>query len=415
MERLAIIADNLIGASDAGVQFRKFGFSTQVVLNQEELDKHCAEFDVIAISTNSRRVSAKVAYERAHQAGTVLRRLGFQRFFKKIDSTLRGNIAEEVKALMEALAFSLAVIVPSYPAHGRIVENGYLHIIQAWGDSSSPLPVCYVPSIIKASSTDPVAVITLTDVRQGEKKIAQKLTELQAAGIQIIAVDAVTDEDLRNIAIAISKLTVPCLAVGSAGLAGKLPIAWKVIAQEYLHLRQGTMLIAGTLNHVTAEQIISALDYPNTELIVIQTESIYEGRSAEELQQVVAQISKVLAAGKIPLVATDMLLKNRNDTNALSLSAQVQKYGQAVISMLGQLAKEIVEKHGLRNLIISGGGTVSSICHTLGITVIELEREILPGIPVGKAAGNCCEGVHLITKAGGFGTRNSLRKVLEML
>lgn len=415
MERLAIIADNLIGASDAGVQFRKFGFSTQVVFNHAELIDHCAGVDVVAISTNSRKIAADVAYERVYQLGSALIKLGFRRFYKKIDSTLRGNIAEEVKALMESLALTLAIIVPSYPAHGRIVENGYLQIVQAWGDSSYPLPVCYVPSIIKPASEIPVAVLTLPDVRQGEKNLTRKFAELYAAGINLIAVDAVTDEDLRNIAVAISKLDIPCLSVGSAGLASKLPIAWKVVAQEHLSPRQGTMIVAGTLNHVTAEQIFSALDYPNTELIDIQTEVIYDGRVAEELQQVITRVETALTEGKIPIVVTDTLLKNRNDAGALSLSVQVQKHGQVVTNLLGQLTKEIVEKQGLRNLVISGDGTTTSICQMLGIGLIELEREILPGIPVGKAVGSKCDGVHLVTKAGGFGKRSSLRKVLELL
>ena len=415
MERLAIIADNLTGANDAGVQFRKFGFSTQVVLNHEELINHCTGIDVISINTNSRKVSGEAAYERVYQVGSTLLKLGFQRFYKKIDSTLRGNIAEEIKAMMESLAVPLAIIAPSYPAHGRIVENGYLQILQAWGDTSSPLPICYIPSIIQPAADIPVAVLSLADVRQGEKKLTQKFADLYTAGINLITVDAVTDEDLRNIAIAINKLTIPCLSVGSAGLASKLPIAWKVVAQEHLSLRQGTMIVAGTLNHVTAEQIITALDYPNTELIAIQTDVIYDGRAAEELQQVITRVETVLTDGRIPIVVTDTLLKNRNDAGALSLSVQVQKYGQVVNDFLGQMTKEIVEKQGLRNLVISGDGTTTGICHTLGITVINLERELLPGIPVGRVVDNSCNGVHLVTKAGGFGKRNSLRKVLELL
>jgi uncharacterized protein YgbK (DUF1537 family) len=290
-----------------------------------------------------------------------------------------------------------------------------LQIVQAWGDGSSPLPVCYVPSIIKPAPEIPVAVLTLADVRQGEKKLVQKFTELHAAGINLIAVDAAADEDLRVIAIAISKLTIPCLAVGSAGLAGNLPIAWKVVAQEHLHLRQGTMVVAGTLIHVTAEQIISALDYPNTELVEIQTGVIDDGEAGQEYQRVITQIETALSVGRIPVVVTDTLLKNRNDVGALSLSVQVQKYGQLVTNFLGQLTKAVIEKYGLRNLVISGGGTTTSICHMLGITAIDLERELLPGIPMGKMVGGSCDGVHLVTKAGGFGKRNALRKVLELL
>ncbi|WP_246105596.1 four-carbon acid sugar kinase family protein [Sporomusa termitida] len=415
MERLAIIADNLIGANDAGVQFRKFGFSTQVVLNHLDVVGRCAGVDVISVNTNSRTVSAAVAYDRVNQVAAALHKLGFKRFYKKIDSTLRGNIIEELQAMMDALALTLAVIVPSYPAHGRIVENGYLQLVQEWGGSSVPVPVGYIPSIIRCSPSLPVAVIDLNDVRQGEKKIVQKITALHTAGIRVIAIDAVTEVDLRNIAVALCRLPLPYLAAGSSGLAGSLPIAWKVVNQAILSARQGTLVVAGTLNQVTAEQITSMLDYPDTELIPIQAAAIYAGRIAEEQARVMTSIGAALINGRIPVVVIDTLLENRNHTDALSLSVQVQKVGHIVTALLAHIAKETAEQHGLCNLVISGGGTATSICQTLGITVIDLERELLAGIPIGKAVGGHCDGLHLVTKAGGFGKRNSLRKVLELL
>ncbi|WP_434131878.1 hypothetical protein KIAC18_003706 [Sporomusa sphaeroides] len=415
MERLAIIADNLIGANDAGVQFRKFGFSTQVVLNHLELISHCAGVDVISVNTNSRTLSAEVAYDRVNQVATALHKLGFKQFYKKIDSTLRGNIIEELQGMMDALALTLAVIVPSYPAHGRIVENGYLQLVQEWGDSSVPVPVGYIPSIIRCSPSIPVAVIGLDDVRQGEKRLVQKITALHTAGIRVIAIDAVTEVDLRNIAVALCRLSVPYLAAGSSGLAGSMPIAWKVVNQETMSMRQGTMVIAGTLNQVTAEQITSMLDYPNTELIIIQSAAIYDGQVAEEQARVMTSIGSSLHSGRIPVVVIDTLLESRNNTDALSLSVQVQKHGNTVTALLGQIAKETAEQHGLCNLVISGGGTATRICQTLDITAIDLERELLAGIPIGKAVGGNCDGLHLVTKAGGFGKKNSLRKVLELL
>ena len=415
MERLAIIADNLVGANDAGVQFRKFGFTTQVVLNQLDLVNQREGADVIAISTNSRTVSTEDAYKLVYQAGNRLLELGFQRFYKKIDSTLRGNIAEEIQAMLDALTLSLAVIAPSYPVHGRVVENGYLQLVKEWGDSSVPVPICYIPSVVKTVPGMPVAVIGLTDVRQGEKKLVQKIAGLHAAGIRLITVDAVTDADLRIIAVAINKLTVPCLAVGSAGLAGNLPIAWKAVDQEHLGLREGSMIIAGTLNQVTSEQITEVLAYPGTELIDIAAAAVYEGRVDEEYIRVMSAIAASLASGRIPVIATDTLLKNRNTMDALSLSVQVHKHGPAVTALLGQIARETAEKHGLRNLVIAGGGTATSICHMLEISIIDLERELLPGVPVGKAVGGSCSGLYLITKAGGFGRRDSLQKVLELL
>jgi len=48
--------------------------------------------------------------------------------FKKIDSTLRGNVRTEIEAAMEAFGFDSAVITPAFPDMGRIVRNGCLQV-----------------------------------------------------------------------------------------------------------------------------------------------------------------------------------------------------------------------------------------------------------------------------------------------
>ncbi len=277
------------------------------------------------------------------------------------------------------------------------------------------MPVCYIPSVIKLDPAEPVAVLNLAEVRQGREKLVRKITGLHEAGVKLIVIDAVTDEDLRFIAIALSQLEIPHLTVGSAGLAGSLPIAWQPAELNPANLRAGTMIVSGTLNKVTAEQISDVLNYPGAELIAIQSKLIYEGRMEEEFERVTGQIGALLQAKRIPVVVMDTLLENRNDVEALSLSQQVEKFGLLVSSLLGRIAKAAVEQYKVLHLVTSGGGTAKSICNTLEISVIELERELLPGIPLGKVVGDHCNGLHLVTKAGGFGKSNSLRKVLELL
>ncbi|HEY3424572.1 MAG TPA: four-carbon acid sugar kinase family protein, partial [Negativicutes bacterium] len=415
VNRLAIIADNLIGANDAGVQFSKFGFITQVIINPLDIVNYCKEVDVISLNTNTRNVSPEVAYDRVYQVAKQLQQLGFHRFYKKIDSTLRGNIGDEVRAMMEALSLPLAIIVPSYPAHGRIVEKGYLQLVQEWGDSNVPVPVYYIPTVLTADPAVPIAVISLDDVHQDEQSLVNKITQLHKAGVNLLVVDAVTDGDLRKIAIAINRLEISCLAVGSAGLAGNLPIAWKVVGLEHISLRQGTMIVTGTLNQITAEQINDVLEYPNTELIAIHSAAVYDNNVADEMARIMTNIEVSLAAGRIPVVVIDTLLQSRSDADALSLSERVRNFGHIVAALLGCIALKTAEQYALRNLVISGGKTASSICSTAEISTINLERELLPGIPVGKVVGGSCDGLYLVTKAGGFGRRNSLRKVLELL
>jgi uncharacterized protein YgbK (DUF1537 family) len=48
--------------------------------------------------------------------------------FKKIDSTLRGNIRAEIRAAMAAFNRRIAIVTPAFPDMGRRVRDGYLHV-----------------------------------------------------------------------------------------------------------------------------------------------------------------------------------------------------------------------------------------------------------------------------------------------
>jgi uncharacterized protein YgbK (DUF1537 family) len=61
-------------------------------------------------------------------------------------------------------------------------------------------------------------------------------------------------------------------------------------------------------------------------------------------------------------------------------------------------------------LLISGGATAQTVLRALGIQVLDLQGEALPGIPVARAGR-----FTIITKSGGFGQPNALAKVLGHL
>ena len=127
MLKLAVIADDLTGANDAGVQFAKEGLKVQVLLGEsgEEQEKELP--DVIVLDTDSRAAIPDQAYERVRKAGGLIKRLTSSRpaVFKKIDSTLRGNLGAEIDAVMDELGFEWAAVAPAFPVNGRITVGGW--------------------------------------------------------------------------------------------------------------------------------------------------------------------------------------------------------------------------------------------------------------------------------------------------
>src|SRR5690606_42049218 len=65
-------------------------------------------------------------YQAVEQASIRLKEAGVVPIYKKIDSTMRGNVGTEVEAVMDVFGLRLAVICPAFPANRRVVAGGYL-------------------------------------------------------------------------------------------------------------------------------------------------------------------------------------------------------------------------------------------------------------------------------------------------
>lgn len=120
---LFIIADDLTGALDAAAPFAVRGLSTQVATGPEGLNAALqTRSQVIAVSTRSREMPP----DQAHAAfGEVLARYraiesSGTRLFKKVNSRLKGHIADE----LAQIAPRALLLAPALPEFGRFVEAG---------------------------------------------------------------------------------------------------------------------------------------------------------------------------------------------------------------------------------------------------------------------------------------------------
>src|ERR671917_1787885 len=96
MPDLAVIADDLTGAADTGVQFVHAGYPTAVFFRATEILED--DLDAVSFDTDSRAMPAGFAARRVLDAAHLAR--GTRIVYKKLDSTLRGNIAAELAAAL---------------------------------------------------------------------------------------------------------------------------------------------------------------------------------------------------------------------------------------------------------------------------------------------------------------------------
>lgn len=172
--RWALVADDLTGAADAGVEFRESGFTVSLCLTEDSVARSNAE--ICAVTTESRELDEDEARAAVQSWAKILRDAGRQVIFLKVDSMLRGNPAAETAELVRSAGFAQAVLCPALPRLGRVCRDG---LLRTQDDREVPLP-------IDAALSTP---------------------------------DAETDQDLSRIAAGILIAGQDLLPAGSSGLA----------------------------------------------------------------------------------------------------------------------------------------------------------------------------------------------------
>lgn len=418
MKKIGIIADNLIGANDTGVQFSKHGLATTVVLELSKLKKFKNTAKIISVNTDTRLLTADQAYERVSEVTKLLKENGCSHFYKKIDSTLRGNPGAEIKAVMDKLGLPTSIIVPAFSANNRILENGYLLINQGDDGYNTGFPVCHVPTMLEKEVHETVALINISFVRQGTFSLQQKILNLKHDGAKFIVVDAVTEEDLYIISKALKFFVNDSVIAGSAGLGAYMPVVLNLTDDKFFKFNNkesSVLVLAGTYNQVTADQINALKKTLNTEIIEFSTGVFRKGNIDEEIKKVISKAEEILKRKKTVLIAVDTLLKDREALEGYNISENVRLYGRQVAESLGLIAKDLIIRGLVTDLVISGGGTATQATKVMGACGITLEKELLPGIPSGHLKGGYCDGIHIVTKAGGFGKEDSLVKIVRYL
>ena len=119
-ERYLIIADDFTGANDTGVQLRRRGFPTEVLFCGKPMGADRS----IVIDTESRTVHPDHAYEIVSHALEDVDFDSFRYVIKKVDSTMRGNIAAEIKAVDEHFKPELMIFAPALPDLKRTTVDG---------------------------------------------------------------------------------------------------------------------------------------------------------------------------------------------------------------------------------------------------------------------------------------------------
>jgi D-threonate/D-erythronate kinase len=384
MVRVGIIADDLTGAGDTAVQFVRAGWKTELQLRPVE-----SVAEVIAVTTDSRGSSAREAAEAVAITVKRLRGSGVTHIYKKIDSTLRGQVRAEVQAALESWSpKSIAVVCPAFPAAARILIDGQLRVdgvpvaeTVAGADPVTPITESHVPSLLRGSHL----------ARRDGESAGQLAGRISENG-PVVVVDAATEGDLRLLARAVALLGADAIAVGSAGLARHLAMVWAAYRPT-----PPAVVIVTSLHSIARRQAAA----------VAAAGAYHPQPGPEDLidDEAWARWSANVLDGFGQAHST-LLLTSPADRR-LDLPPSL------IPRRLAELAARVIERGAVSGVVVTGGDGARALVDELKATGINLRDEVITSVPIGTLAGGPAHGLPVVTKAGGFGDDDTLLDAVE--
>jgi uncharacterized protein YgbK (DUF1537 family) len=387
--RVAIIADDLTGAADTGVQLARAGYRTAVAFRGAPIPPS-EDLDAVALDTDSRAMPPGFAAKRVISASRAVRDVPI--LYKKLDSTLRGPVAAELGAALVASGRERAVVAPAFPAAGRTTADGVqlvrgvpVHETEARDDPRTPVREGHLPTLLAA---DFPSVVSL-----GTADLADPATVRRALDEAVCVVaDAASDEDLEALVRAVPDPD-RVLWAGSAGLAVALGAVYPGPSAATTHPRSApagrVLVVVGSLSGVARRQLHAL-----------------EERGCVAVPVVAGSPGEALGAARAALAGgACAALHSAEDRDASDAGA--------VVGALAEAVAALSEEGRFDALVLTGGETAVGVARRLGAVGIRLAGEVEPGIPVGTLIGPRPYGV--VTKAGAFGEAGTLVGAVETL
>lgn len=425
---VCIVADDLTGANDTALQFKLNNADTNILLNTDIEPKSSDMEQAWAISTESRNISPPDAFEKVKSATEFfVNKINPDFFYKKIDSTVRGNIAVEILSMLEVLKWDAAIVMPAFPQEGRITVGGY-HLLKGVPiertemarDPHSPISESHLPTLLKQqlgeNLEDLVDSIKLKTIMDGAGPILKKINKLIEKGVKIIVADSVSTTDIEQIVLAMGKSNFNILPVGTAAAGKILSDQWfpKDDEVEVLPVKLPNLpkfIVSGSATRITANQIDKFEqneEYEENSLVIeLDTKTILNGVQDELVERIVSNLKN----DNIVLVHTSKLLINFDGFSDDTINADLTKSGlsNAITDFLAELSKRVLEQKKAI-LITLGGETSYKCCNSLNANQLQIIDEVVPAIALSKNANS---DQWIVTKSGNLGGVNTLIEILK--
>lgn len=423
--RISVISDDLTGASDCGGQLVRFGLKVSVVV-QEHSEK-TNDYDAVIYNTDSRSVTGFEAYERVKKVCDTIKSGPVDLVYKKIDSTMRGNIGEEINAIFDSFSPDFVIIAPAFPVNGRKVINGihYLNTVKLENtevakDPKTPVRDSEIKRLIENQAKRKVEHITFQEIHQGYDTIMDKLVSCKNNQISYITVDSAQESDLEKLVELIHQTDFSVVWVGSAGLMNYLPEIYGMKqVQKTLPLplpihREPVLLVVGSVSEAGRSQLQHLLTYSDTVGLEMDSAKVLQDEDLKEMElvRILSGAQEAFLQGKNVVLYSS---NNVNETRKIGeqLGYDAVKISNIISMVLGEFAAKMITVHDLKYLFLTGGDTAQQVFLQLNAKEFILLDEVESGIPLGRVSTD--KELFIVTKAGNFGSKEVMLRAVYKL
>jgi D-threonate/D-erythronate kinase len=410
MVQVLIIADDLTGANDTGVQFARQGIPTLVTMYRGvDVGALADEIAVLVVDTESRHLPAD---EAAARVGSVARRAAessVRIFYKKTDSTLRGNVGAELESLMRAVGSDRLAFIPAYPKTSRTTRGGFqyvgrdmLHASPFGNDPLEPADESFIPAILARQTPIPVSLVPLL------RNEPSRAFSRDAKGILVF--DCEMDDDLGSIGEILLANDALRVTAGPAGFAEILPELLG-LPRSRISVRRhaGPMLVVGgSLSKVSCRQVAFACRHGFADVALSPEVMSWDGACPSPRgHEAAADVARLGRAGR------DVVVRAATDPSRVPVGID-QAFARRLAGNLGQIVAHALRKGSFGSCVVFGGDTTLGVIEALAATGLLPQDEIAPGVVVSELVGASVQ-INFVTKAGGFGDEDVILRIADYL
>lgn len=343
---IAVIADDLSGATELAGISSGFGLNTEIILNNVKP----SNADVLVFCTDSRSLSREEALLVTQRVVADVLELNLTLVYKKIDSVLRGHVLPELRLQMELARMSRVLIVPANPSLGRIIKgkeyfvNG--EMLSATSFANDPeFPV--TESNIEKRFNGKVKVKHCTDSWKHEEVVVGET------------------ESIADVSCWANRIGNDMVLAGSGDFyKALLKLRYSETGETKMDIQMPHLYVSGTTFSKSRERVKNASKRNLVAWIPEEVACADYSNIIEWLQDAKTRFEK----------RQKLILAFDETSGAAKLNAALMR------KCMAELVEQLVVSFGIRELFIEGGSTAGAIFEKLSIRKLDVVGEWERGV-----------------------------------